>query len=138
MVYLLCNYLFQSHMEDLNKGFILLGKLIFISAMMITVSLNGARTKAYDASFKAAASSLLPEAILCCDNGGILQGNSDGSICVGEKNEYGMDYSEIGSIQILQNCEEKTGNFRFEVIPSAEIGGSVSKAVCTANGCDFE
>lgn len=125
-------------MENQNKGFILLGKLFFVSAVMITVSLGGARTRAHDASFKAAASSLLPEAILCCDNGGVLQGNSNGSICVGEDSMYGMDDSVIGSVRIVQNCEEKTGSFRFEVVPATGSGASVVKAVCTVNGCNFE
>lgn len=126
-------------MEIRNSGFILISKLIFISITMAVASLAGARIKAQDAYFKSNASSIVPAAVLCCDDDGLLSEEFGKSFC-NNKVDYNNypDPNFIGSIKITKNCNQKTGEFQFIVTPVSGNGSSLSRAVCSESGCQYE
>jgi len=127
-----------------NKGFILINMLVAIpvaGTMIYTFamsSLNDARSRARDASFAASVSASVGSMLLCCDDGGVLQDTPGESICStgGYGNYPNRDYIE--SIEVVDACGGQYG-FDFKVIMTPPYAtGKFSRAICTADGCDFE
>ncbi|MDD3190416.1 MAG: hypothetical protein PHI66_01860 [Candidatus Pacebacteria bacterium] len=101
-------------------------------------SLDGARSRASDASFASSAAASVGSMLLCCEDGGMLQNTPGESVCStgGYGNYPSSDY--VKSIEVVDACGGQYG-FDFKVImTSPYITGKFSRAICTAEGCDFE
>ena len=119
-----------------SKGFTLIELLVVIAIIGILstiamTSLNGARKKAKDASFKSAVSSIVPAAITCCDAGGTL--NLTGNVC----SIAGLAgiYTTSSGNAATASCTVG-GGFAL-TITSAPAGGVCTGAACDESGCTF-
>lgn len=126
---------------------IVIGVIIFLIiggffATIVLVSLNSAREKAKDASFKATASSVVPSAILCCDSyEGVkksLNKRPGEKVCSPEDPMYPSVYPEdLTMITVEKNCDSN-GNFILHVEPSPQKAGSCIGATMTQEGVIFD
>ena len=125
-------------MKTNSKGFTLIELLVVIAIIGILstiamTSLNGARKKAKDASFKSSAASIVPAAVICCDSGGALLGTAGGNVCNPDISGTYPPAANIGTIGTITACN--AGAF---VIPlTAPTGGNCASASCTQTGCTF-
>ena len=126
-----------------SKGFTLIELLVVIAIIGILstiamTSLNGARKKAKDASFKSAAASVVPAAVMCCDSGGTILGAVGGPIC---NNGFSGNYpasTSVGTIPAtggLTACDTSAGT--FSITFTAPTGGNCATGTCTQGGCTF-
>jgi prepilin-type N-terminal cleavage/methylation domain-containing protein len=109
--------------------------IIGILASIILVSLNSARNKAKDASFKASARSIQPGLTLCCDVASAALNNTPGGlICANGANYPGA--TAIGSIT-AGNCGTDS-SFTKTVTPgTSNTGGACTSATITITGVTF-
>ncbi len=111
---------------------ILLGiALLGIMASIVLVSLSSAREKAKEAAFKAQVTSIIPAAILACDERNIIQKDLVG---------YGeQQYFDVVAVKnsLRQSCgKDGAGTFSFTV---NGIGDYVQySAKCADTGCNFQ
>lgn len=127
----------------MKKGFTLIEVLIvvFIIALLapvILISINSARTKARDGSFKSTAASLNAAAILCCNTpGSLLAGKNigDGAIPICNPNAGTLypDDANIGQVNINQQCDGN-GNFILLVTPGTSNEGNCASATVAQAG----
>jgi prepilin-type N-terminal cleavage/methylation domain-containing protein len=131
-----------------SKGFTLIELLVVIAIIGILstiamTSLNGARKKAADASFKASVASIQSTAVICCDTaagldtsvsagdpicadgtGGTYPSTGIGTIDVDTTGGYGTDGCDAGAFKITIN------------VPTG-FNGNCTSGICDETKCTF-
>lgn len=104
--------------------------VIGILASIVLVSLSSAREKAKEAAFKAQVTSIIPSAILACDQRNIIQKDLMGS---GEKQYFDL---AVTNKSLKQNCgSDGRGTFSFSIKGTDDY--EKFSADCSETGCDF-
>ena len=134
-------------MKTNSKGFTLIELLVVIAIIGILstiamTSLNGARKKAADASFKSSVSSLQAIGVLCCDSGvtspltATGTAAAGGPVCIASSGVTGnYPATGIGAITVTQ-CS--AGSFRLSVaVPTTGFSGTLASGWCDETHCEF-
>jgi len=130
-----------------TKGFTLIELLVVIAIIGILstiamTSLNGARKKAADASFKSSVSSVQSALILCCDETPVptLADVTPTDLAVGT---LGTEAICGGSALYPKGLGTITagtcsaGEFTIAVGVTSNFAGTINHADCTSTGCTF-
>lgn len=124
-----------------KKGFTLIELLIVIAiigilASIVLVSLQSARSKAKDASFKSSVSSTGPAAIICChEPGASLLNVAGGNICDPTTEAVWPDANVFSDITINTPCTDDA--FNYTITPNTNTIGSCTSATCDETGCTY-
>jgi prepilin-type N-terminal cleavage/methylation domain-containing protein len=126
-----------------TKGFTLIELLVVIAIIGILstiamTSLNGARRKAADASFKSSVSSLQAIGVLCCDSGTLTTPAAvGGAVCSAASGVTG-NYPSSGIAVPVITTQCTAGTFRITVGIPANFGGSLATGGwCDETHCEF-
>jgi prepilin-type N-terminal cleavage/methylation domain-containing protein len=127
-----------------KKGFTLIELLIVIAiigilASIVLVSLNAARTKAKDASFKSTAASIQPGLIVCCNEDTAILADPVGpgdEICSDNNGiMYPVDSAMTG-VLVDTNCQAD-GSYQVTITPGTDNTGTCQDAIITNTGTTF-
>ncbi len=126
-----------------EKGFTLIELLVVISiiALLSTVvitSVKSQRNKARDVSFQSMAKSVQKGAGICCAVGGgeIQNLNMNADLCVPSCGSVWPAVSDLGSVEIIRNCDSMEG-YMLRLRPGTGNAGGISHADCNQDDCAY-